>query len=95
MINFAKERELFLYELNGRGFIFESTKWLGNCFEDELLNMTWEMWQASVDREGYVLVPIEPTKEMLEALYCGFEYMYDDSCFNPHTAFEALLKEIE
>ena len=60
------ERELFLYELEGRGYTFENTTWLGNCFEDNFLNMAWEMWCASASREGYKLVPVEPTEEMLD-----------------------------
>ena len=31
------ERELFLYELEGRGYTFENTTWLGNCFEDNFI----------------------------------------------------------
>jgi len=53
------DRELFLYELEGRGYTFENMRWLGNCFEDNFLNMAWEMWQASANREGYKLMPVE------------------------------------
>ena len=58
------ERELFLYELDGHGYTFENMKWLGNCFEDNFLNMAYEMWCASASREGYVVVPKEPTQQM-------------------------------
>ena len=58
------ERELFLYELNGHGYTFENMTWLGGCFEDNFLNMAWEMWQASAQREGCKLVPVEPTRKM-------------------------------
>ena len=27
--------------------------------------MVWEMWQASAQREGFVLVPVEPSDEMI------------------------------
>ena len=53
------ERELFLYELDGHGYTFENMTWLGGCFEDNFLNMAWEMWQASAQREGRKLVPVE------------------------------------
>ena len=53
------DRELFLYELEGRGYTFENMTWLGNCFEDDILNMAWEMWCASASREGYKLVPVD------------------------------------
>lgn len=52
-----EERKAFLYELDCRGYTFANTKWLGGCFEDDMLNMAWEMWQASANREGFVLVP--------------------------------------
>ena len=64
------DRELFLYEIDGRGYTFENMTWLGNCFEDNFLNMAYEMWCASASREGYKLVPVEPTKEMLIAADC-------------------------
>ena len=53
------ERELFLYELEFRGYTFENMKWLGNCFENDILNMAYEMWCASSSREGYKLVPTD------------------------------------
>ncbi|MFM2332314.1 MAG: hypothetical protein RIQ74_1137 [Pseudomonadota bacterium] len=64
------ERELFLYELEGRGFIFKNKTWIhglgdvGGLFDDDQLNMVWEMWCASASREGYKLVPVEPTRKM-------------------------------
>ena len=67
------ERELFLYELDGHGYTFENMTWLGNCFEDNFLNMAYEMWCASSSREGYKLVPVEPTKEMCSQLSSNVE----------------------
>jgi len=61
------DRELFLYKLEGRGYTFENMTWLGNCFEDNFLNMAWQMWCASASREGYKLVPVEPTEDMIMA----------------------------
>lgn len=29
------------------------------------LNTTWKAWQASANRQGYKLVPVEPTDDML------------------------------
>lgn len=66
------ERELFLCELEGRGFIFKNKTWIygmgdvGGRFDDDQLNMVWEMWQASALREGYKLVPLEPSEEMIK-----------------------------
>ena len=66
-----ESKELFFYELEGRGYTFENMTWLGNCFEDDMLNMAWEMWssakhsvKAQAVLEGFVLVPKEPTEAM-------------------------------
>ena len=32
-----------------------------------VVNSTWHGWLASINRQGYVLVPVEPTKEMIQA----------------------------
>ena len=63
------ERELFLYELDGHGYTFENMTWLGGCFEDNFLNMAWEMWQASASREGYKLVLVEINDEIESAMF--------------------------
>lgn len=62
-----EERKLFLYELNGHGYDFVNSEWdfRNNRFVDEYLNMVWEMWLASRNREGYVLIPIETLEETL------------------------------
>ena len=80
------ERELFLYELDGHGYTFENMKWLGNCFEDNSLNMAWEMWCASASREGYKLVPVEPTEEMWGGLARHLvKYMQSHDRYCPKT----------
>ena len=66
-------RELFLYELDGHGYTFKNMTWLGNCFEDNFLNMAYEMWCASASREGYKLVPIEPTMNICNQLSSNVE----------------------
>ena len=65
------ERELFLYELDGHGYHFKNTDWHEDWegFEDKQLNTVWEMWLASANREGYKLVPVEPTERMLDSAY--------------------------
>ena len=68
-----ESKELFFYELEGRGYIFQNKKWdeAKHVFEDDMLNMAWEMWssakhsvKAQAVPEGFVLVPKEPTLEM-------------------------------
>ena len=36
-----------------------------NEYQDSLLNMLWESWQASAQRQGFKLAPLEPNKKML------------------------------
>ena len=69
-MNIEKEKELFLYELKGHGYHFKNTDWYDDWerFEDEQLNMVWEMWISSANRQGYKLVPVEPTYKQLDAL---------------------------
>ena len=59
-MNIEEERELF-------------DKWYGKkprgWFEAVRYNTAWRAWLASANREGYRLVPIEPTKEMLNLGY--------------------------
>ena len=65
------DKNLFFYELEGRGYIFQNKKWdeAKHVFEDDMLNMAWEMWasakhglKAQAVPEGFVLV--EKTKLM-------------------------------
>ena len=86
------ERELFLYELEGRGYTFENMTWLGNCFEDDSLNMVWEMWCASAQREGYKLVPIKCTNDMVHA---AKEVDGRLSAFKYGDVWEAMINSIE
>ena len=60
---------MFLYELEGHGYHFKNNDWHDDWerFEDDMLNMAWEMWCASASRKGYKLVPVEPTYEMIDA----------------------------
>ena len=69
-------KELFFYELEGRGYIFQNKKWdeAKHGFEDDMLNMAWEMWssakhsaKAQAVPEGYVAVPKEPLLKMIES----------------------------
>ena len=57
-----KERKAFeawLKSLNENG---RTTYFLG-----QESTVAWEAWQASANREGYKLVPVEPTQEMIYA----------------------------
>lgn len=72
MLNIEKEREAFLYELDGHGYSFQDMSFIDTKFNDDVLNMVWEMWLAAKDDEekkleGCVVAPVEPTEAMLFA----------------------------
>lgn len=46
-MDIKEEHNEFFHELDGRGFIFQNKNWLGGCFEDDQLQVVWEMWQAA------------------------------------------------
>lgn len=56
-MDIKEEHNEFFHELDGRGFIFQNKNWLGGCFEDDQLQVVWEMWQAAKAQavpEGFV-----------------------------------------
>ena len=72
------DKNLFFYELEGRGYIFQNKKCdeAKHGFEDDMLNMAWEMWssakhsvKAQAVPEGFILVPREMPKSFDEGLY--------------------------
>ena len=61
------DKKDFLSELQGRGFNFKDKSYCEFGFNDEVLNMVYEMWRAGKEQaipEGFVLMPKEPTQEM-------------------------------
>lgn len=40
-----------------------------NEYRDSSLNMLWDSWQASSQRQGFKLVPLEPSEEMIDCVY--------------------------
>ena len=42
---------------------------IGNFYIDKTTNWMWQMWLSSANREGYKLVPLEPTERMLDSAY--------------------------
>lgn len=73
------KRKAFLVELEGRGFNFTDKSHDEFGFNDETLNMVWEMWQAAQEQmlqnryenlanDDYMLMPTELTDEIAEAI---------------------------
>ena len=42
---------------------------LGSFYNNEQTNWMYQMWLSSKNREGYKLVPVEPTERMLDSAY--------------------------
>ena len=42
----------------------------------------WQSWQASANREGYKLAPVEPTQEMISAGMGVFSFPLDNGRFS-------------
>ena len=66
------DKKLFFYELEGRGYTFQNKNWdaAKHGFEDDMLNMAWEMWssgQAAKAQvpEGFVLVE----KDLIQSIH--------------------------
>ena len=76
-MNLDNERKAFeeYYIANYHdGDIHPHKKLLEWCEDSEsYINSTidnlWDMWLASANREGYKLVPLEPTERMLDSAY--------------------------
>lgn len=95
-----ENREAFLLELKERGYLFENTSWMtglgghGGIFEDDQLQMVWEVWNASAQRQGFKLVPLDPTKEMIDCVY-GENGDYVDSIDgSPESIFKAMINAV-
>ena len=43
------DKNLFFYELEGRGYTFQNKNWdeVKHGFKDDMLNMAWEMWSSA------------------------------------------------
>ena len=64
----------------------------GYSFKDSIkINCMWESWQASTQRQGYKLVPLEPNEAMLEALQVGFEPDYEGGSYDSYKGYKAMM----
>jgi hypothetical protein len=61
------DKNLFFYELEGRGYIFQNKKWdeAKHVFEDDMLNMAWEMWSSAKHSVKAQAVPKEPSADLV------------------------------
>lgn len=60
-------------------------------YKSDVTYFAWIMWRASASREGYKLVPCEPTKEMLIAA----DNCVIDGKVTSHNIYKAMIGESE
>lgn len=92
------DKNLFFYELEGRGYIFQNKKWdeAKHGFEDDMLNMAWEMWssakhsvKAQAVPEGFVLVPMVPSERMVNAV----RQCYEGESYLPYSLYSEFVNQ--
>ena len=92
------DKNLFFYELEGRGYIFQNKKWdeAKHGFEDDMLNMAWEMWssakhsvKAQAVPEGFILMPKVPTERMVNAT----RGKHEGAPYLPYSIYEAFVEQ--
>lgn len=67
-------------------FEFKNGKYVVGCVNDG-----WKIWQASANRQGYKLVPVEPTEEMLIAA----DDCVIDEKVTAHNIYKAMIGAVE
>ena len=90
------DKNLFFYELEGRGYSFHNKNWdeAKHGFEDDMLNMAWEMWssgQAAKAQvpEGFVLVPMVPSERMINAVH----QCYEGEAYLPYSLYSEFVNQ--
>ena len=56
-IKMKTERELFLHYWTDNNLPYDG--------DDDDMEVAWTAWQASIQREGYRIVPVEPSEDMI------------------------------
>ena len=71
---------------------FCTHRYTDNCqeYSDDYTQSAWLAWQARVP-EGYVVVPVEPTKEMLIAA----DNCVIDGKVTSHNIYKAMIEAVE
>lgn len=53
--------------------VFQMDDFNEDYYANETVQTSWESWQASTQRQGYKLVPVEPTDKMKLAAYKQYD----------------------
>lgn len=59
--------------------------------QDLIRTMEFNAWLSSASREGYKLVPLEPSEAMLEALQVGFKPDYEGGSYDSCEGYKAMM----
>lgn len=78
---------------------FCTHRYTDNCqeYSDDYTQSAWLAWQARVP-EGYVVVPVEPTHQMIDVGMGSFCFPLDNGRFSNHDlifAYRAMLEAVE
>ena len=87
------EKEMHLFENECKVLCYKgnmSRSNLGSFYNNEQTNWMYQMWLSSKNREGYKLVPVNPTEEMYLA---GFKAKQDG--LNTIEIYKAMIGAIE
>ena len=76
------ERELFLRYWTDNNLPYDG--------DDDDMEVAWTAWQASAQREGYKLVPVNPTEDMYLA-----RFKAKQDRLNPTEIFTAMIGALE
>lgn len=58
-----------------------------NQYEELIDQLMWEAWQTSANRQGYKLIPVEPTDAQVKKA----EYLYINECIG---IFDAVIGSV-
>lgn len=90
------ERELFQKEyckvqmITDKGDTFE--QYPNGDYVRHSLQLAWLMWQASANRQGCKLVPVEPTEETIKSMLDAYEEHLSEGMLD---AYKAMIGAIE
>ena len=69
-MDLGKERQAFeAWAYSNKWNIFRVRDMGIDKYVDDFVDGAWHGWQASANRQGYKLVPVEPTERMLDSAY--------------------------
>lgn len=91
-MSIEKERGLFeLWCIKDDEFCIHRYAGSGD-YSDDYTQCAWMAWQASANRQGYKLVPVEPSKETIKSMLDAYEEHLSEGMLD---AYKAMIGAIE